>query len=71
MNSGNFVFESKNDDLPILENKIETVLAQSFGFAIPVILIPHKQINELVNDNPFEKLFINAPGKWSDLKPSL
>ncbi len=59
LNSGNFVFESKNEDLPILENKIETVLAKSFGFAIPVILIPHKQINELVNDDPFASIEVH------------
>lgn len=53
LNSGNFVFESKNEDFTTLENKIETVLAQSFGFPIPVILIPQKQINQLVNKDPF------------------
>ncbi|MDP3392542.1 DUF1697 domain-containing protein [Sediminibacterium sp.] len=53
LNSGNFVFELKNDDLKALENKIESVLAKSFGFAIPVILISHKQLTQLVNKDPF------------------
>lgn len=59
LNSGNFVFESKNENLPILENKIETVLAKSFGFAIPVFLIPHKQINALVNEDPFASIDVH------------
>jgi len=28
-------------------------LTENFGFPIPVILIPHKRINELVNEDPF------------------
>jgi uncharacterized protein (DUF1697 family) len=59
LNSGNFVFESNNKDITKLENKIESVLSKSFGFAIPVILIPHKKINALVNDNPFASIAVH------------
>jgi len=53
LNSGNVVFETKKKDIAGLERIIEMALTENFGFPIPVILIPHKQINELVNDDPF------------------
>jgi uncharacterized protein (DUF1697 family) len=53
LNSGNFVFETKNEDVTALENKIESVLAKSFGFNIPVILINHNQLTKLVKKDPF------------------
>jgi uncharacterized protein (DUF1697 family) len=53
LNSGNVVFETKKKDNAGLERIIEMALTEHFGFPIPVILIPHKQINELVNDDPF------------------
>lgn len=56
LNSGNIVFETKKKDIMALERIIEATLAETFGFPIPVILIPHKQINELVNEDPFVKI---------------
>lgn len=59
LNSGNIVFETKKKDIAGLERIIEMALTEHFGFPIPVILIPHKQINELVNDDPFANVEIH------------
>ena len=59
LNSGNVVFETKKKDIAGLERIIEMALTENFGFPIPVILIPHKQINELVNDDPFANVEIH------------
>lgn len=59
LNSGNIVFETKKNNIAGLERIIELALRENFGFAIPVILIPHKQINELVNDDPFASIVVH------------
>ena len=59
LNSGNIVFETKKKDNAGLQRIIEMALTEHFGFPIPVILIPHKQINELVNDDPFANVEIH------------
>lgn len=53
LNTGNAAFDSDETDLPALENKLETALAQTFGFPVPVILRPQSEICELVQTNPF------------------
>jgi len=59
LNSGNILFETKKKDSAGLERIIEMALRDNFGFPIPVILIPHKQINELVNEDPFANVEIH------------
>jgi uncharacterized protein (DUF1697 family) len=59
LNSGNIVFETKKKDIAGLERIIESALRENFGFSIPVILIPHKQINELVNGDPFASIDVH------------
>jgi uncharacterized protein (DUF1697 family) len=59
LNSGNIVFETKKKDIADLERIIESALTENFGFSIPVILIPHKQINELVNEDPFASIDVH------------
>lgn len=59
LNSGNIVFETKKKDIAVLERIIESALTENFGFSIPVILIPHKQINELVNEDPFASIDVH------------
>ncbi len=59
LNSGNIVFETKKKDIAGLERIIESALTENFGFSIPVILIPHKQINELVNEDPFASIDVH------------
>lgn len=59
LNSGNIVFETKKKDIAGLERMIETALNENFGFPVPTILIPHEQINELVNEDPFASVEIH------------
>lgn len=59
LNSGNIVFETKKKDIAGLERIIELALRDNFGFLIPVILIPHKQISELVNEEPFARVDVH------------
>lgn len=53
LNTGNFVFETKQTNIQDLEHKIEVSLSQFFGFPIPVILRNQKEISDLVDEDPF------------------
>lgn len=53
LNTGNFVFETKQTNIQDLEHKIEVSLSQFFGFPIPVILRNQKEIFDLVGEDPF------------------
>jgi len=59
LNSGNIVFETKKKGFNALEHQIEKALTDTFGFPIPVILIPQNQINELVNEDPFANIEVH------------
>lgn len=54
LNSGNFVFETKQTGIQTLEQKIEKSISSHFGFSIPVILRTRKEICDLVDENLFE-----------------
>ena len=53
LNSGNFLFQTKQKDITVLEKKIETLLLKAFGFSIPVILVEQPQLTELIQQDPF------------------
>lgn len=59
LNTGNFVFETKQTNIQELEHKIEDFLSQSFGFPIPVILRSQKEISDLVDENPFATINVH------------
>lgn len=59
LNTGNFVFETEQKNIQELESTIEESLSESFGFPIPVMLIPKKEISGLVDENPFEKINVH------------
>lgn len=54
LNSGNIVFDTAENDLQQLEEKLETKLNQAFKFKIPLILITKTALNALVQQDPFE-----------------
>ncbi len=56
LNTGNFVFDTKQTNVRDLENKIEDFISKSFGFPIPVIIRTRKEISDLIDENPFEKI---------------
>lgn len=53
--SGNVVFQYKGDDLGPLQKKIEKKIKETFGFDVPVILIPADSIDGVLKNNPFIK----------------
>lgn len=59
LNTGNFVFNIKQTNIRDLETKIEDFISKSFGFPIPVIIKTKKEISDLVNENPFEKINVH------------
>lgn len=59
LNSGNFVFETKESNIQYLENSIEESLYQSFGFPIPAIIKTQKEISDLISENPFQTINIH------------
>jgi uncharacterized protein (DUF1697 family) len=52
--SGNVVFEAKKENLSSLSKKLETTLAKTFGFSIPVFLRTKRDIEKLVKSEPFK-----------------
>lgn len=59
LNTGNFVFETKQASIQDLENKIEDYISESFGFSIPVIIRTREEILNLVDSNPFENIHLH------------
>jgi uncharacterized protein (DUF1697 family) len=54
--SGNVTFEFKKVSLPSLTKKISATLEDAFGFTIPAIVRDAKEIEEIVNDDPFKDI---------------
>ena len=52
--SGNVLFDSKEQDLISLKQKIEKKLQATFGFSIDVILRTQEQIQNLIDADPFK-----------------
>ena len=66
--SGNVVFSGiQEKDEPVLEQKIEKAILETFQFEVPVIVRSEDEWNEVVNGNPFlintnteiEKLYVS------------
>ncbi|HRG53596.1 MAG TPA: DUF1697 domain-containing protein [Bacteroidia bacterium] len=53
--SGNVVFQYKGDDLAPLQKKVEKKIKDTFGFEVPVILVPADSIEGVLKNNPFIK----------------
>lgn len=53
--SGNVIFQYKGDDLTTLQKKIEKKIKETFGFDVPVILVPADSIEGVLKNNPFIK----------------
>ena len=58
LNSGNVVFGSNEKDGNLLKKNIEQILERAFGFPIPVLIRMHKEIQEMVNSDPFKAIMI-------------
>ncbi|MEP7196139.1 MAG: DUF1697 domain-containing protein [Saprospiraceae bacterium] len=51
--SGNLVFQVKLTDPKKLEVKISKGIREKFGHEVPVIVIEHKDLENIINNNPF------------------
>ncbi|MDA4118215.1 MAG: DUF1697 domain-containing protein [Thaumarchaeota archaeon] len=54
LQSGNVVFESSDKDVLTLARRIEEEIDRSFGFDVPVFLRTKKDLQGVVDNNPFE-----------------
>lgn len=57
LNSGNVIFLSNIDDKDILSNSIKSMIKSKFELDIPVFIISHEELDDLLN---------NAPDWWGD-----
>ncbi|WP_299434873.1 DUF1697 domain-containing protein [uncultured Aquimarina sp.] len=53
--SGNIVFKDLSENIDDLQIKIKTAIKKHFGFDVPVLIITHKDLSEILNNNPFAK----------------
>lgn len=51
--SGNVVFSSTKDDVPLIEHSISTLIKNSFSHDVPVMVRTAQEFQELVDRNPF------------------
>lgn len=58
LNTGNVIFESNSKDLTKLENDIEKILEEKFGFHIDTIVKNRKEIEEIINLDPFKNISV-------------
>ncbi|WP_298555520.1 DUF1697 domain-containing protein [uncultured Algibacter sp.] len=51
--SGNVIFQSKELDSKVLENKIQKAILSHFGFDVPVLVKSKNEIESILNNCPF------------------
>ena len=56
LNSGNIIFDAKNQNLADLEEKVATQLEKAFGFAIPTLIRNAELITNLLQNDPFKQV---------------
>jgi uncharacterized protein (DUF1697 family) len=56
LQSGNLVFESKEQELVDFERNINAEIAHSFGLEVPVLVLSHPDMLRVRDENPFLKL---------------
>jgi uncharacterized protein (DUF1697 family) len=59
LNSGNVIFEADAGEKPILEDNIALRLEDTFGFSIPVLVRPAREIRQLIEKDPFQNIDIH------------
>lgn len=58
LNSGNVVFDSENNDAGELKQHLETIIAEHFGFNVPVIIRTKEQLQDLIALDPFKGITV-------------
>jgi uncharacterized protein (DUF1697 family) len=62
--SGNISFESVNDDINILEQRLKSYLERQIGYEIHVMIRTLTSIQNMVKGNPFQNLDIDNRTKY-------
>ena len=55
LNSGNLIFNAKEQGISVLENKLSELLEPHFSFPIPVIALSARSLQQMIEENPFQK----------------
>ncbi len=58
--SGNVVFNSEENDTLITSDVIKTAIKKEFGFDVPVLVLTHKQLAAIYQENPFSENLLNG-----------
>lgn len=61
--SGNVVFEAEEQDTSLLEKKIEQKIEQVYSFQVPVIVRTSRELELVVEQNPFDITELSANEK--------
>lgn len=64
LNSGNVIFESKEEDTSSLTELLEKTMEKAFKFSILAILKKEKEILSLINSNPFKEIQLTPETKF-------
>lgn len=59
LNSGNILFEARDEPTASLEKSIETQLEKSFGFSIPVLVRTQASIQDIMAADPFKDISLH------------
>lgn len=54
--SGNIVFNSKNDDRILIEKTIQATIKEHFGHDVSLLVISSDRLNEIIENHPFKGL---------------
>jgi len=52
--SGNVIFKTKKTAETKLEKTIKVAIEKTFGFDVPVLVLPGKELQKLADDNPYK-----------------
>lgn len=63
LRSGNVTFDSGADDRLLLRERLQDVLADAFGFEIPLVLVTADDLDLVVDANPYPEPAIADPTK--------
>ena len=56
LQSGNVIFENKDESINLLENKISESIYEKFKYDIPVIVLTINDVKKIIENNPYKNL---------------
>lgn len=52
--SGNVIFKTRKMALDRLEARIKSAIAETFGFDVPILVLQHETLQNMVDENPYK-----------------